>query len=61
MDNDALKAAGPSFIGDLARMGGDVAGNISNDDLKASGPGFLSDLARMGGAVIEDTPAPEEG
>ncbi|MGU3496112.1 hypothetical protein ACLBXM_18880 [Xanthobacteraceae bacterium A53D] len=55
MDNEALKASGPSSTGDLARQGGDVAGTMTNDDLKASGPGFLADLARMGGTVIEPT------
>lgn len=52
MDNDALKGSGPSFIGDLARMGGDVAGTMTNDDLKGSGPSFPGDLARMGGDVL---------
>lgn len=54
MDNDDLKNSGPGFIGDLARMGGDVAGTMDNDDLKASGPSFIGDLARMGGTVIEE-------
>ena len=62
MDNDALKGSGPSFIGDLARMGGDVVGSMTNDELKGSGPSFPADLARMGGEVIEaeDEP-PVEG
>ena len=54
MDNNALKGSGPSFIGDLARMGGDVAGSMTNDELKGSGPSFPADLARMGGEVIEE-------
>lgn len=54
MDNNALKGSGPSFIGDLARMGGDVAGKMTNDELKGSGPSSPADLARMGGTVIEE-------
>lgn len=54
MDNDDIKGSGPSSVGDLARMGGDVAANMTNDELKGSGPGFLADLARMGGTVIEE-------
>jgi hypothetical protein len=52
MDNDALKGSGPSFIGDLARMGGDVEGSMTQDMLKGSGPSFPADLARMGGAIV---------
>lgn len=52
MDNTALKNSGPSFIADLARMGGDVAGTMSNDALKGSGPSFPADLARMGGSIV---------
>ncbi len=52
MDNDALKGSGPSFIGDLARMGGDVVGNMTQDMLKGSGPSFPADLARMGGRIV---------
>lgn len=52
MDNDALKVSGPSFIGDLARMGGDVAGEMTDADLMGSGPSFVADLARMGGAIV---------
>lgn len=52
MDNDALKGSGPSFIGDLARMGGDVAGEMTDADLRGSGPSFIGDLARMGGAIV---------
>lgn len=58
MDNNALKNAGPSFIGDLARMGGDPVGKMTNDQLKGSGPSSPADLARMGGTVI---PVPEPG
>ncbi len=54
MDNDDIKAYGPGFINDLARMGGDVAGSFDNDTLKGSGPSSIADLARMGGEVIED-------
>ncbi|WP_454917440.1 Ig domain-containing protein [Xanthobacter sediminis] len=54
MDNDALKGSGPSFIGDLARMGGDVTGSLTNEQLAASGPSFLGDLARMGGTVLDE-------
>lgn len=57
MNNDDLKGSGPSFIGDLARMGGDVVASMTNDDLKGSGPSFIADLARMGGEIIEE----EEG
>jgi hypothetical protein len=52
MDNDALKGSGPSFIGDLARMGGDVEGSMTQDALKGSGPSFPADLARMGGGIV---------
>lgn len=52
MDNDALKGSGPSFIGDLARMGGDVVAEMTQDDLKGSGPSFVADLARMGGGIV---------
>ena len=52
MDNDALAGSGPSFIGDLVRMGGDVVGTMTQDDLKGSGPSFPADLARMGGAIV---------
>jgi hypothetical protein len=52
MDNDALKGSGPSFIGDLARMGGDIAASMTLDQLKGSGPSFPADLARMGGAIV---------
>lgn len=60
MDNDALKGRGPSFIGDLARMGGDVVGTMTNDELKGSGPSFPGDLARMGGTVIEEEEEPTD-
>lgn len=56
MDNNALKGSGPSFIGDLARMGGDPLGSMTNEELKGTGPSMPADLARMGGEVI---PAPE--
>jgi len=49
MDNDALKLSGPSFIADLARMGGNPASGMTEDQLKGSGPSFPADLARMGG------------
>lgn len=52
MDNDALKGSGPSFIGDLARMGGDVEGSMTQAMLKGSGPSFPADLARMGGGIV---------
>lgn len=52
MNNDALKGSGPSFIGDLARMGGDVEGSMTQDMLKGSGPSFPADLARMGGGIV---------
>lgn len=52
MDNDALKGSGPSFIGDLARMGGDVAGEMTDAQLAGSGPSFPADLVRMGGALV---------
>lgn len=54
MENEDLAGSGPSFIGDLARMGGDVVGTMDNDDLAGSGPSFPGDLARMGGEVIEE-------
>lgn len=40
MDNNALKGSGPSFIADLARMGGDVEGSMTQAMLKGSGPSF---------------------
>ena len=49
MDNDALKLSGPSFIADLARMGGNPSTGMTEDQLKGSGPSFPADLARMGG------------
>ena len=52
MDNNALKGSGPSFIGDLARMGGDVVNNMTQEQLMGSGPSFPADLARMGGYVM---------
>lgn len=52
MDNTALAGSGPSFIGDLARMGGDVEGEMTQDQLKGSGPSFPADLARMGGGIV---------
>lgn len=52
MDNDALKGSGPSFIADLARMGGDVEGSMTQAVLKGSGPSFPADLARMGGGIV---------
>lgn len=52
MDNDAIKGSGPSFIGDLARMGGEVTENFTQTALRGSGPSFLGDLARMGGAIV---------
>lgn len=52
MNNDALKGSGPSFIGDLARMGGDVEGFMTQAALKGSGPSFPADLAKMGGAIV---------
>jgi len=53
MDNDDLKNYGPGFLNDLARMGGDVAAEMTNDDVKGSGPSSVADLARQGGDVIE--------
>lgn len=47
MDNDALKGSGPSFLGDLARMGGDLAGSMTDAQLAGSCPSFPEDLARM--------------
>lgn len=52
MDNAALKASGPSFIADLARMGGDVEGSMTQAALKDSGASFPADLARKGGAIV---------
>lgn len=52
MDNDALKGSGPSFIADLARMGGDVEGSMTQTALKGSGPSFPADLARQGGGIV---------
>ena len=57
MTNDDLKNSGPSFIGDLVRMGGDVTGKMTNDQLKGSGPSSPADLARQGGEVIK----PQQG
>ncbi len=52
MDNDALKAYGPGFINDLARMGGDVEASLTQTALKGSGPSSVADLARMGGGIV---------
>lgn len=52
MNNDALKGSGPSSIGDLARMGGNVVSNMTQVQLMGSGPSFPADLARMGGYVM---------
>jgi hypothetical protein len=52
MDNAALAGSGPSFIGDLARMGGDPVAEMTQDMLKGSGPSFPADLARMGGGIV---------
>ena len=52
MDNAALKGSGPSFIADLARMGGDVEGSMTQAALKGSGASFPADLARMGGGIV---------
>src|SRR5690606_5981122 len=52
MDNAALAGSGPSFIADLARMGGDVEGSMTQAMLKGSGPSSPADLARMGGAIV---------
>lgn len=52
MDNTALKNSGPSFIADLARMGGDVEASMTQAALKGSGASFPADLARMGGAIV---------
>lgn len=61
MSNDAIKGSGPGFIGDLARMGGDVTADMTLTAIKNSGPSFIGDLARQGGAafvgpVISGTP-----
>jgi len=52
MDNNALKAYGPGFINDLARMGGDVVAEMSQTQLRGSGPSSVADLARMGGGIV---------
>lgn len=52
MDNTTLKNSGPSFIADLARMGGDVESSMTQEALKGSGPSFPADLARMGGGIV---------
>lgn len=52
MNNTTIKGTGPSFIGDLARMGGNVETAMTQTALKGSGPSFLSDLARMGGGIV---------
>lgn len=52
MSNQKLKDGGPGFMGDLARMGGDPAGDMTDDEVAASGPGFWPDMARMGGNVL---------
>lgn len=52
MDNNALKAYGPGFINDLARMGGDVEGSLTQTALRGSGPSSVADLARMGGGIV---------
>lgn len=52
MDNTAIKNFGPGSVGDLARMGGDIAANMTNATLKGYGPDPIADLARMGGGAI---------
>lgn len=52
MSNDAIKGSGPGFIGDLARMGGDVTEEFTKATMALSGPSFIGDLARMGGAAF---------
>lgn len=52
MNNAALAGSGPSFIGDLVRMGGDPVAKMTQTMLKDSGPSFPADLARMGGAIV---------
>lgn len=52
MSNATIKGAGPGFIGDLARMGGDVTGAFTSTTIQGTGPGFLGDLARMGGKAL---------
>lgn len=52
MNNQQLKDSGPSFIGDLARMGGNVTQAMTQTMLKGSGPSYPADLARMGGGVV---------
>jgi len=51
MDNNAIKGSGPSFIGDLARQGGDVVAGFTDTGLAGSGPNFVGDLVRMGGEL----------
>jgi hypothetical protein len=60
MSNDALKLTGPGFIADLARMGGDVFGEMTDAMLAASGPSSIGDRVRSGvilvSPVISGTP-----
>lgn len=52
MSDTMLANGGPGFIGDLARMGGDVTEHMTNADLAGAGPGFWPDMARLGGAIV---------
>lgn len=51
MSNADIKGAGPGFIGDLARMGGDVTGSFTASNIANTGAGFIQDLARQGGGA----------
>lgn len=49
MSNADIKAAGPGFLNDLARMGGDVTGSFTKDNVTDVGPCGIADMVRMGG------------
>lgn len=60
MSNTKLSNGGPSFLGDLVRMGGDVAGTMAEAAVATAGPGTWGDAARKGavvlGPIISGTP-----
>jgi hypothetical protein len=54
--NTTIANSGAGTFGDLARMGGDVAANVTLEELATRGAGFHEDLARM--KLRESTPTP---
>ncbi len=56
--NDQYKHGGAGFLGDLARMGGDVAANLTAEQVAHSGAGMWHDYRRMNPDFDPD-PEPE--